>query len=102
MAQRSDKVTNVSASTWEEDSLLSGFAIDRSSPVPLYFQVAQHLEHAIESGDIPNGTLFDKDPGPNAPMLTLTGKVTDARTGAGIPELRAAMARLAAEREEFR
>jgi GntR family transcriptional regulator len=61
MAQRSDKVTNVSASTWEENSPLSGFSVDRSSPVPLYFQVAQHLEHAIESGDIPNGTLFDNE-----------------------------------------
>ena len=60
-AQRSDKVTNVSASTWEENSLLGGFSVDRSSPVPLYFQVAQHLEHAIESGDIPNGTLFDNE-----------------------------------------
>jgi GntR family transcriptional regulator len=58
MAQRSDKVTNVPASTSEENSLLSGFVIDRSSPVPLYFQVAQHLERAIEGGNIPNGTLF--------------------------------------------
>jgi GntR family transcriptional regulator len=61
MTRRSDKVTNVPASTWEENSLLNGFAIDRSSPVPLYFQVAQHLEQAIESGNIPNGTLFDNE-----------------------------------------
>ncbi len=61
MAQRSDKVTKVLTSTWEENSLLNGFAVDRSSPVPLYFQVAQHLEQAIESGEIPNGTLFDNE-----------------------------------------
>ena len=37
------------------------FAIDRNSPVPLYFQVAQHLENAISSGAIPPGTLFDNE-----------------------------------------
>jgi DNA-binding GntR family transcriptional regulator len=30
--------------------------VDRNSPVPLYFQVAQHLEHLIESGDLATGT----------------------------------------------
>lgn len=35
-----------------------GFRVNRSSPIPLYFQLSQHLEHAIESGAIPNGTLF--------------------------------------------
>ena len=37
------------------------FAVDRSSPVPLYFQVAQHLEHSIESGALPPGTLLDNE-----------------------------------------
>ena len=37
---------------------LGSFAVDRSSPVPLYFQVAQHLEHAIDSGALPPGTLL--------------------------------------------
>ena len=37
------------------------FAIDRSSPVPLYFQVARHLEEAIQSGAIPTGTLFQNE-----------------------------------------
>ncbi len=37
------------------------FAVDRASPVPLYFQVAQFLQHAIEAGDIPNGTLFENE-----------------------------------------
>ncbi len=35
--------------------------VDRSSPVPLYFQLAQHLEHAIESGQIPPDTLLDNE-----------------------------------------
>ena len=35
--------------------------IDRSSPVPLYFQVAQRLEHMIESGNLPAGTRLDNE-----------------------------------------
>jgi DNA-binding GntR family transcriptional regulator len=35
--------------------------IDRNSPVPLYFQVAQHLEHLIESGEIPTGTQLENE-----------------------------------------
>jgi GntR family transcriptional regulator len=35
--------------------------IDRNSPVPLYFQVAQHLESAIQSGDLPTGTLLQNE-----------------------------------------
>src|SRR2546423_13521234 len=35
--------------------------VDRSSPVPLYFQVAQHLEHLIESGEIPTGTRLENE-----------------------------------------
>jgi GntR family transcriptional regulator len=37
---------------------LGSFTLDRSSPVPLYFQVAQHLEQAIDSGALPPGTLL--------------------------------------------
>ncbi len=33
--------------------------VDRNSPVPLYFQVAQHLEQMIESGDLPMGTRLE-------------------------------------------
>lgn len=40
---------------------LRGLTIDRTSPVPLYFQVSQHLERAIASGDIPNGALFGSE-----------------------------------------
>ena len=35
--------------------------VDRTSPVPLYFQVAQHLEHLIESGAYPPGTRLDNE-----------------------------------------
>lgn len=43
-----------------EDSL-RGLAINRTSPVPLYFQVAQHLEESISSGRISPGTLFENE-----------------------------------------
>lgn len=35
--------------------------VDPSSPVPLYFQVAQHLEEAIESGAIAAGDRLDNE-----------------------------------------
>jgi DNA-binding GntR family transcriptional regulator len=35
--------------------------VDRNSPVPLYFQVAQHLEQMIESGELPMGTRLDNE-----------------------------------------
>ena len=34
--------------------------VDRSSPVPLYVQVAQHLEQMIESGEVPMGTRLER------------------------------------------
>jgi DNA-binding GntR family transcriptional regulator len=37
--------------------------VDRNSPVPLYFQVAQHLEQLIESGDLPTGTRLENENG---------------------------------------
>jgi GntR family transcriptional regulator len=42
-------------------SIVSGFSVDRASPIPLYYQVSQYLQRAIESGDIPNGTRFDNE-----------------------------------------
>lgn len=42
-------------------SVIGGFVLDRSSPVPLYYQVSQHLERAIESGEIPNGSHFENE-----------------------------------------
>lgn len=38
--------------------VMRSFALDRSSPVPLYFQVSQGLEQAIASGALPPGTLL--------------------------------------------
>ena len=35
--------------------------VDRSSPVPLYFQVAQHLEQMIESGELPMGARLENE-----------------------------------------
>lgn len=35
--------------------------VDRNSPVPLYFQVAQHLEQLIESGELPAGTRLENE-----------------------------------------
>ena len=35
--------------------------IDRNSPIPLYFQVAQHLESAISSGELPIGSLLQNE-----------------------------------------
>ena len=37
--------------------------VDRNSPVPLYFQVAQRLEQMIESGDLPTGTRLENEIG---------------------------------------
>ena len=35
---------------------LASASVDRSSPVPLYYQLAQQLERAIESGELSRGT----------------------------------------------
>ena len=35
--------------------------VDRNSPVSLYFQVAQHLEQLIESGELPMGTRLENE-----------------------------------------
>jgi DNA-binding GntR family transcriptional regulator len=35
--------------------------VDRTSPVPLYFQVAQELQRLIEAGDIPAGSRLDNE-----------------------------------------
>lgn len=42
-------------------SLPELITVDRNSPVPLYFQVAQHLEQAIEAGRLPPGTRLDNE-----------------------------------------
>ncbi|GAB3241350.1 GntR family transcriptional regulator [Kineosporia babensis] len=40
------------------DPALSSLVIDRASPVPLYFQLAQHLEQAIDSGRLAPNTML--------------------------------------------
>jgi GntR family transcriptional regulator len=37
----------------------ASITVDRHSPVPMYYQVAQQLEHAIESGELAPGTRLD-------------------------------------------
>jgi DNA-binding GntR family transcriptional regulator len=41
--------------------VLGSLVIDRSSPIPLWFQVAQHLERAIASGELPQGAMLDNE-----------------------------------------
>ena len=43
------------------NALIHTIVLDRSSPVPLYFQVAQAMEAAITSGKVPPGTQFDNE-----------------------------------------
>lgn len=60
----SDPAGAVAARTATPDpmsTVLGSLNPDRSSPVPLYFQVAQHLEHAIETGLVPPGTRLDNE-----------------------------------------
>jgi DNA-binding GntR family transcriptional regulator len=45
------------------DSTALPAQVDRNSPVPLYFQVAQYLEQQIESGDLPTGTRLENENG---------------------------------------
>jgi GntR family transcriptional regulator len=42
-------------------ALVDAVLLDRSSPVPLYFQAAQALESAITSGKVPPGTRLDNE-----------------------------------------
>jgi DNA-binding GntR family transcriptional regulator len=40
---------------------LAAATVDRSSPVPLYYQLAQQMERAIESGELPRGTQLGNE-----------------------------------------
>jgi GntR family transcriptional regulator len=64
------------------DDVLAAFALDRGSPIPLWFQVAQHLELAIADGALPQGTLLDNE------------IVMAQRLGVSRPTMRRAMERL--------
>ncbi len=39
----------------------ASIAVDRASPVPLYYQVAQELERAIEAGELPADTRLENE-----------------------------------------
>jgi len=39
----------------------ASIAVDRTSPVPLYYQVAQQLEQAIEVGELAPGIRLDNE-----------------------------------------
>ena len=52
-----DKVSNLLAVVEAPVSI----AVDRSSPVPLYFQVAEQLERAIETGSLPAGVRLGNE-----------------------------------------
>lgn len=43
------------------DRAASQVQLDRTSPVPLYFQAAQHIEHMIESGELPLGAKLENE-----------------------------------------
>lgn len=42
-------------------SPFDGIELDRTSPIPLYYQVARHLEQAIECGALVPGTRFENE-----------------------------------------
>ncbi len=46
--------------SWDPTVIAAG-DLDRSSPVPLYFQVAQAMEAAISDGRLPPGTRLDNE-----------------------------------------
>ncbi|NJQ04628.1 GntR family transcriptional regulator [Streptomyces lonarensis] len=43
------------------DAAALGLSVDRASPVPLYFQLSQKLEEAIEQGRLPPGSLLGNE-----------------------------------------
>lgn len=45
----------------QSGSALPPLSVDRSSPVPLYFQLAQQLESAVENGTLTPGTLLGNE-----------------------------------------
>jgi GntR family transcriptional regulator len=51
----------MSASRPPAPEALDALSVDRASPVPLWFQVAQHFERAIGSGSLPQGALLDNE-----------------------------------------
>ncbi len=57
----SDILAPMSAADRSSDEVLTALAVDRSSPIPLWFQVAQHFEQSIAAGTLPQGALLDNE-----------------------------------------
>src|SRR3954462_7531166 len=51
----------VSESPLAVDTVVSRLTVDRSSPVPLYFQVAQELQRLIDTEALPAGTRLTNE-----------------------------------------
>jgi GntR family transcriptional regulator len=51
-------VTPAAGAALSATDLLGLLEVDRMSPIPLWFQMAKHLEEAIEGGALPPGTRF--------------------------------------------
>jgi len=51
----------MSALPTSADAVLTDFEVERASPIPLWFQVAQHLEGAITDGTLPQGALLENE-----------------------------------------
>jgi len=51
----------MSATSESNGGNAASISIDRTSPVPLYFQLAQHLESAIRSGSLKVGSRLDNE-----------------------------------------
>jgi GntR family transcriptional regulator len=82
LSLRPDIVARMSTPHRALDKVLATFAVDRASPIPLWFQVSQHLERAIGSGSLPQGTLLENE-------IQLA-----ARLGISRPTMRKAMEQL--------
>ena len=52
--------TTAAGGTWDVSVIAAG-DLDRSSPIPLYFQVARAMETAIADGRLPTGTRLDNE-----------------------------------------
>ena len=72
----------MSALPTSADAVLADFEVERTSPIPLWFQVAQHLEGAIADGTLPQGALLENE-------IAMA-----ARLGVSRPTMRRAMEQL--------
>src|SRR5712671_5501197 len=62
MSKQMSLVTRRMSTMPEREPSTSGpITIDRTSPVPLYFQLAQHFESAIRSGALKVGTRLENE-----------------------------------------